>query len=204
LPDDKGTCFSGDSTVETSSRGRIPISDLSEDDYVKAYDLATKQHVFSRFVTYSHADKNQLAKFVAVETTHTARTLKLSAFHLIMKWDGSFVYANELRVGDEVVVFEQDVARPDTVKSIDEVYDLGVYAPLTEQGTVVVNDVVASCYANVRSHQVAHWFFPHMTRVVQFLNENLFHYSDTREMAEQLHLLKLVDFFAQFTSLIQL
>jgi len=42
------------------------------------------------------------------------------------------------------------------IKSIANVESLGVYAPITTTGTVVVNGIVASCYAAVGSHRAAH------------------------------------------------
>ena len=32
----------------------------------------------------------------------------------------------------------------------------GAYAPLTEDGTLYVNNLLVSCYANIQSHKIAH------------------------------------------------
>lgn len=53
------------------------------------------------------------------------------------------------------------IIKPERVIDIQLKVEIGVYAPLTQTGTVIVNDVVSSCYAIVDSQQLAHWaFFP--------------------------------------------
>ena len=42
------------------------------------------------------------------------------------------------------------------VNSIDTVRKQGVYAPMTQCGTIVVDNVLASCYASYPSHTIAH------------------------------------------------
>jgi len=48
---------------------------------------------------------------------------------------------------------------PDPVVSIREVTKKGYSTPLTASGSIVVGDVLASCYASYGNHEVAHLFF---------------------------------------------
>lgn len=47
----------------------------------------------------------------------------------------------------------------DQIVNINYVVRRGIYAPLTREGNIVVNSVVASCYAVISDHQMAHMSF---------------------------------------------
>ncbi|XP_034249194.1 desert hedgehog protein [Thrips palmi] len=79
-------------------------------------------------------------------------------------------FAERVRPGDRVLVpgatrhdrlegDDRDDAVLDAVVDVQLVLERGVFAPLTRAGTVVVDDVVASCYAVVDSQRLAHWAF---------------------------------------------
>lgn len=80
-------------------------------------------------------------------------------------------FAERVRAGDRVLVpgatrhdrhglgNAVEDAVLDTVVDVQLVLERGVFAPLTRAGTVVVDDVVASCYAVVDSQRLAHWAF---------------------------------------------
>jgi len=176
--------------VETRDRSVVSISKLRTGDFVKAFDMSSNEQVFSRFVGYSHANADTLAKFVEVHTS-SQKLIKLTEKHLIAKVFGGntdMVFASELKVGDVVLT---DGEHTETVVRLSESLEQGVYSPLTEQGTVVVNGVVASCYANYRSHEVAHMVHPYVVAAAEFLNSFL-GYKDTTEMAEKLNMYALL------------
>lgn len=94
--------------------------------------------------------------------------------HLLNTWCGNhwrklhFISASSLRVGDTLTSSGEQER---TVQSIHIVKGCGIFAPFTFCGSIVVNDVVASCFVavdaktyllGVSHHWMAHAFeFPH-------------------------------------------
>jgi hypothetical protein len=68
------------------------------------------------------------------------------------------IFADKLRIGDFVLQrnFNADHLQAVQVLGIQEILDRGLYAPLTAEGTVIVDGVVASCYAATEYEILAH------------------------------------------------
>lgn len=154
-------CFSNNTFVETLQRGQIKISDLNYGDMVKTVDTATGQATYSRFVDYLHYDESIESDYIALSTA--SALLEISDFHLIQRklTDSlvEFVFAGELQIGDEIFVNANDQLKSERITHLGRVRRVGAYAPLLESGTILVNDVYASCYAVYRSHHMANLFF---------------------------------------------
>lgn len=62
---------------------------------------------------------------------------------------GHYLFKRKLFTGRELIVATRVVRLSHDVIR-------GVYAPLTTEGTIVVDDIVTSCYASLNSHALAH------------------------------------------------
>lgn len=107
-----------------------------------------------------HREPNSKGKYLQLNTSR--RQLYISEEHLVATVDNgrvSFVQAREVHKG--TVLLEVDPASNsvygNAITSVVGPMEChGVYAPLTESGTIVVDGVGASCYASTRSHAAAH------------------------------------------------
>ena len=69
-------------------------------------------------------------------------------------------YASNIQEGDFVLVFDIEKGlKPARVLNVETKVQTGVYAPLTSEGNLVVDDVLVSCYAVIDSQTIAHISF---------------------------------------------
>lgn len=90
----------------------------------------------------------------ATKILHTNQTLHYN--------DTQTTFAENVQIGDRLLVRHTNytnVLEFDVVTNIETIYLQGVFAPLTEEGTIVVDDVVASCYAIINSQSIAQFAF---------------------------------------------
>lgn len=168
-----GGCFPGSSTVLLEDGRVLSMSNLSVGDRVLAVDHQGAL-VYSEVIGFMHRDVTKPMTFQVLWTDDGRRTT-LTGDHLIYsvpdnesavvpRRDDSPVYADSVRVGQFVFRLEPSengnkrreriiIAR--VARLSRDVLD-GVYAPLTSEGTIVVDDAVTSCYASLNSHALAH------------------------------------------------
>ena len=158
-----------------TSRGtKKRLSDLQIGDEVLVVDTATGDLSFSPVITFLDRDPKEKRQFYVI-TTETGQKLTLTPTHLVYSTSEvnevievneddltSFeaVYAKDIQEGDLLLVQNsRGQVRPARVSTVEMRVLTGVYAPLTSMGNLVVDNIVASCYAVVDSQWVAHMAF---------------------------------------------
>lgn len=153
-------------------RGAVPIRDVAVGDEVLAIDSAG-QPVFSPVLLFMDRDASATRLYYKI-ATESGKTITMTGSHLIFVMDDLRQDFNST-FNEKRVLFARQVVPQQLVLSADKngvmsvervtsvrVEELsGAFAPLTREGNLVVNDVLASCYANIRDQWLAHAsFFP--------------------------------------------
>ena len=180
-----GGCFSGMSTVELKSGERRSISTIVPGDEVLAMDNSGNLR-FSTVITMLHAEQSISVEYYSLHTTSGKRLL-VSKYHLVYTADCSsstvsysdYKYAKNLQVGDcvRVRVNSHDDGDTDAASEMQEITEIykqtldDAYAPLTTLGTLVVDDVAASCYASISYHGLGQLAFAPLQYLYPLLPE---------------------------------
>ncbi|XP_038611830.1 sonic hedgehog protein isoform X2 [Tachyglossus aculeatus] len=180
-----GGCFPGSATVHLEQGGTKLVKDLSPGDRVLAADEQGRL-LYSDFLAFLDRDDGATKVFYVIETREPRERLLLTAAHLLFvaahnesrdgDGDGDreqpppggaarrALFASRVRPGQWVYVVAGRggerrllAAAVHSVSLREEAS--GAYAPLTAQGTILINRVLASCYAVIEEHSWAHRAF---------------------------------------------
>uniref|UniRef100_A0A8C9XBQ1 Hedgehog protein n=1 Tax=Sander lucioperca TaxID=283035 RepID=A0A8C9XBQ1_SANLU len=165
-----GGCFPGSSIVILSDGRTKPLKELQVGDKVLAADQQGNL-VPSDFLMFMDQDQQIMREFHVLETEEPRCRLTLTAAHLVFVMSNNnstnssdirAVFSSNVKIGQWLLVVGND--RPDhlipaRVTRIRVEKYRGSYAPVTSHGTIIVDWVLASCYAVVEDHDLAHWVF---------------------------------------------
>lgn len=134
-------CFSRVAVVNVAAKGPVPMSSVRIGDYVEV-----QNNHFAKVYSFAHLHLEEETEFLQVYTNEMLTDpLEISSKHLIFA-NGFVIQAAELRVGDHLKGRNNDDIL--MVTRISSVRRKGFFAPLTESGTLIVNDVLVSNYVS--------------------------------------------------------
>jgi len=151
------SCFSGPSQILLEDGNFKALSDISIGDQV----LINKDNTYEPIIGFIHAKHEDFFEFLAIAVRSTmynvSSTILVSANHLIFDFDsGDARFAGKFHVGDRVQLIHNSQIVSGEIIRVELTKQQGFYAPLTKSGTIVVNGVLASNYATVSNHALAH------------------------------------------------
>ena len=175
-----GGCFPPTSLARLDTGTVLPVSQLSIGDQVLSMDTNGRLE-YSEVFMFLDRERSAQAAFYTIHTNNR-RNISLTPSHLIFA--GSSPYLNPKEAQP---IFAQDVVEGQYVYTVAESSntveisrvtrisvrtEVGYYAPLTKHGTIVVDDVVASCYARISSQTIAHLSFAPV-RMLKYISQLL-------------------------------
>jgi len=135
-------CFSSHSTIHVLHRGYTHMKDLCIGDYV-----LTEHNTYEPIYAFGHYSSTTQGNFIQL----LPFGLELSSDHLVFIEEKGFIPASNVQIGDVVrIISEEGIIQQQQVTAIQHVTRKGVYAPFTASGTIVVNQVLASCYVTLQ------------------------------------------------------
>ncbi|XP_048835837.1 indian hedgehog signaling molecule a isoform X1 [Brienomyrus brachyistius] len=166
-----GGCFPGGARIITEGGVTKAMRDLRPGERVLASSGVDGRGelVYSEVLAFLDSDPEARKHFYVIGTEAGER-LPLTAAHLLFVSEGNCsgwvagsalraVFASDVQPGQCVVSAADGRGHLSRVAWVHIREERGVFAPLTQHGTVVVNGILASCYAVMDQHHLAHWAF---------------------------------------------
>lgn len=140
--------------------------------------------IYSRVVMFmDHKPDIFINNYVVIEMENPLRRIELTKRHLIFasKANTTFqtIFAEKIKPGDLVKVLSPTNSSELITAKVTKVSlqrKRGAFAPLTEEGTILVNGVLASCYALTENQNTAHMSFLPWRKAFDFTK----HFSSTK------------------------
>jgi hypothetical protein len=160
-----GGCFPAESVVNTPNGTKL-MRDLQIGDSVLSMTKSGDVR-FSEVLMFMDRQANANTLFYQL-TTDANTTLQLTPSHLVYVsrmhqstiLQAQTMFAKDVKIGDYIFIAHgRRKFRPVMVVWLSSSVERGIYAPLTEDGTIVVDRSLASCYAVVNYQSIAHFAF---------------------------------------------
>ena len=166
------SCFPPYATIRTanSSSPVKTMKELNIGDEILAV-TSKGELVYSPVIAFSEWSPQNKENFVKLETEH-GHVLTVTPVHLVFRnqfgnSSNEAVFASEIKPGDYLLTTdeffsrkdEKDTVRMSKVTKTSIIRTVGTYAPVTSEGTLVVDGVATSCYGVVKNHDLIHFFF---------------------------------------------
>lgn len=173
-----GGCFPKDGDVTMGDGSMRKLADLKVGDKVLTLDRMTGERKTTDVILMMHEDVNSVYKFLKItaetniDNQSLQRRITLTANHLVYKhisghserWQPRAVFAEDLNEGDHVYFDSFDITNGTDftlakITAVEAVKRKGVFAPLTYEGSIIVDGVAASSYAVYNNEDVSHMLF---------------------------------------------
>ena len=106
--------------------------------------------MFPQFLGWLDRDANADGKFLKISTNSSS--IVLTGSHMIFRLSADVglesVFADQLEEGDRLVSWKGE----ETVVGVEAAREKGIWAPLTMEGTLLVDGLLASSYASFSHH----------------------------------------------------
>uniref|UniRef100_A0A7S1TJP3 Hint domain-containing protein n=1 Tax=Compsopogon caeruleus TaxID=31354 RepID=A0A7S1TJP3_9RHOD len=144
-------CFPGDAQVVLDDGRSIQMREIRVGNRIK-----TGSNRFSTVFAFTHRQDSQRDQLYVEITAATGPRLELTPSHLIYVND-YLVPASDVKPGHSVLVTIGDRVEPTEVTSVRHVRrSAGLYNPQTQDGNILVNGFVVSCYTETVYPTIAH------------------------------------------------
>ena len=155
---DEDGCFPSRSAVKVQNKdGEVKqkkMANLDVGDKVMGWDQKRNQTVFTKVIMFAHLAPDAVdVKYLKI-TLEDGSEITLSGNHLVMVGKQTkAVLARKVKPGDIFFsVDENQEVSPKKVLAVEKVIEQGIFCPITLSGNVIVDNVLASCYASVEDH----------------------------------------------------
>jgi hypothetical protein len=130
-------CFPNDAIVKTP-KGKKQCCELELNDMV-----LVDGGKYEKIVCFSHFDTQTESSFIKI-TLRNGKRVRATKSHLIMVNNKEIKSFDSVVVGDKLK-YKQKFC---SVMSIEIVSEKGLICPITESGSIVVDNVLCTCYAS--------------------------------------------------------
>ena len=169
-------CFSGDMATYVEINGSyksVTLRDMEEHYGKSMITYHNGEITESKFMTFVHVDHHITTTFLEISLSSTIP--EITQNHLLFRINDDIVkrvFSSDLRVGDELFVFDPETKTLNTeeILSIKNVVRVGIYSPMPAQGhNFFVNNVLVSPFStvNVPALNAIHYVY---AQIVSYLN----------------------------------